>query len=41
MAGYITGLGPKRLTSRAVSPDDRTAITAACGRKASPVLTGL
>ncbi len=41
MAGYITGLGPKRFTSRAVTPDDSNAITTAWGRKANPVLTGL
>ena len=41
MAGYITGLGPKRLTSRAVMPDESAAMTTAWGMKASPVRSGL
>ena len=39
--GYITRLGPKRSTSLAVMPVERAAIISACGRKATPVLTGL
>ena len=41
MPGYMTIFAPKRSTSLAVMPVDRTPIVNAWGRNASPVLTGL
>ena len=41
IAGYITGLAPKRLSRRAVMPADMVAMATALGRKAAPVFTGL